>query len=240
MSRGRKGANSSSSSLEFQDNGYYENDDFDGFYSDDVIDDEYQKSGSSKAKWFIPLAVVLTGATLTANINLNGGAVTEFGQGVVGVGNSCASNLQLSPVTSFYQQTDGLTIDRSRFLLEAIDVSGIPDSCIGSDFILRVYDNVNAAPLTVTDSSNDGSVRLDFVRFSMLPGRDFRIVGDVNAYMEILDTSTALSEVAVVFDAGGLEGDIGDYADPRNVYTITIESVPGTPVPSASATSSPA
>ena len=79
----------------------------------------------------------------------------------------------------------------------------------------------------ITDLAADDTVRVDYVRFSMLAGRDFVMVGQPNAYLEILDTTSALdSQISVVYDAGASSGKIENYADARNAYRVTVETFP--------------
>jgi hypothetical protein len=192
--------------------------DSEDFYSDDVIEEDVQRTKKPFKRYLFPAALGLVATAMAANISLSGGNSVEFGQGVLEL-KACTPSLTLSPVVGFENEQE------AKFLLEAVDITGIPDSCIGYDFLIRVYDESNQAPLMITDSANDDTIQVDYVKFSMLAGRNFEIVGSPNAYLEILDTSTALdNQVAVVYDAGGAAGDIQDYADSRNAYRITVET----------------
>lgn len=192
----------------------------DDFYSDDVYEEDAQRIKKPFLKLIFPVAFAMVGVAMAANISFGGGSSSEFGQGTLGL-KACTPTLSLAPVIGFFNEED------AKFLLEAVDITGIPDSCIGYDFLIRVYDESNQAPLMITDSADDDSIRVDYVRFSMLPNREFEIVGSPNAYLEILDTSTALdNQVAVVYDAGGLVGNTDNFADAKNAYRITVETFP--------------
>ena len=192
----------------------------DDFYSDDFVEEVIEKPRKPFKRYLFPAALALVATAMAANISLGGEKSIEFGQGILEL-KACTPSLTLSPVVGFENEAD------AKFLLEAVDITGIPDSCIGYDFLIRVYDESNQAPLMITDSADDDTIQVDYVKFSMLAGRNFEIVGSPNAYLEILDTSTALdNQVAVVYDAGGVAGDIEDYADARTAYRITVETFP--------------
>ena len=192
----------------------------DDFYSDDFVEEVIEKPRKPFKRYLFPAALALVATAMAANISLGGEKSIEFGQGILEL-KACTPSLTLSPVVGFENEAD------AKFLLEAVDITGIPDSCIGYDFLIRVYDESNQAPLMITDSADDDTIQVDYVKFSMLAGRNFEIVGSPNAYLEILDTSTALdNQVAVVYDAGGAAGDIEDYADARTAYRITVETFP--------------
>lgn len=191
------------------------------FYSDDEILSSEAEARSRKPfqKFVLPAALVLVTTAFAAGINLTNSDSVEFGQGVLGL-KACTPSLELAPVVGFVNE-------ENTFTLEAVDISGIPESCIGYDFLIRVYDEANQAPLTITDLSTDETIQVDYVRFSMLAGRDFAIIGQPNAYLEILDTTSALdSQIAVVYDAGVNSGNIENYADARDAYRVTVETFP--------------
>jgi hypothetical protein len=206
------------------------------FYSDDVFEDVEERPRKPIKRFAFPIALALVATATAANISLSGNQSVEFGQGILNL-KACTPSLTLSPVVGFVNEGE------AKFVFEAVDITGIPDSCIGYDFLIRVYDESNQAPLMVTDSADDDSIQVDYVRFSMLPDRDFAIVGSPNAYLEILDTSTALdNQVAVVYDAGGLAGDLEDYADARTAFRITVETfrtLTASPSPSPTTSTTP-
>jgi hypothetical protein len=204
------------------------------FYSDDVFEEVEERPRKPIKRFLFPAALAMVATAMAANISFGGGQSVEFGQGILNL-KACTPSLTLSPVVGFVNEGE------AKFVFEAVDITGIPDSCIGYDFLIRVYDESTQAPLMVTDSADNDSIQVDYVRFSMLPDREFAIVGSPNAYLEILDTSTALdNQVAVVYDAGGLAGDLEDYADARNAFRITVETFPtltASPSPSPTTTS---
>lgn len=191
------------------------------YYDDEIsISEESSKPGKPFKRFVIPAAIVLVTTAFAAGINLTTNGKVEFGQGVLKL-NACTPSLELSPVVGFVNEST------AKFTLEAVDISGIPESCVGFDFLIRVYDESNQAPLVITDSADDETINVDYVRFSMLAGRNFAIIGRPNAYLEILDTSSVLdSQISVVYDAGAASGDLDNYADARDAYRVTVETFP--------------
>lgn len=219
MSLKKKSSWSESSFDAYMPSSHNEDEYFDS-YSDDYVEESNKKQRRHLKKLVFPAALAVIATAMAANISLGSARNIEFGQGVLEL-KACTPSLSLSPVVSFVNQQD------AKYVLEAVDIAGIPDDCIGYDFLIRLYDESNQSPLMITDSADDDTILVDYVRFSMLAGRDFVIVGSPNAYLEIQDTSTALdSQVAVVYDAGGAAGNLENYADARDAYRITVETFP--------------
>jgi hypothetical protein len=115
-------------------------------------------------------AVLGIGSTLAANITINGGNTTEFGQGVqrtiyCGAGHDQAAKISVTPVAAFDNSAykagsehplngsaqpngqsarngeDSNQVTVGKFYLGGIRVSDIPPQCSGVDFVLTVYGN---------------------------------------------------------------------------------------------------
>ena len=110
------------------------------FYSDDVLEEVVARPKKPLKRFAFPIALALVATAMAANISLSGGQSVEFGQGILNL-KACTPSLTLSPVVGFVNETE------AKFVFEAVDITGIPDSCIGYDFLIRVYDESNQAPL---------------------------------------------------------------------------------------------
>ena len=138
-------------------------------------------------------AVLGIGSTLAANITINGGNTTEFGQGVqrtiyCGAGHDQEAKISVTPVAAFDNsafkadsehplngsaQPSGQTqpnaedsnqVTVGKFYLGGIRVSDIPPQCSGVNFVVTVYDNAgNPTPLVLDSQSNMSSPTVWFV-----------------------------------------------------------------------------
>ena len=113
--------------------------------SDYYYDDPVEESSPKRFKFNGVVALILflfaggsfLQTTLAANINLNSGGGVEFGQGrAVTVGCAGATNLTITPRSSFVNQASG-----GQYYLTSVTVSGIPSSCYGKDFQISAFDN---------------------------------------------------------------------------------------------------
>lgn len=117
------------------------------------------------------IAVLGVGSTLASTITINGGANTEFGQGVQRTV-YCGGNQEITvkPISSYLnnQETSTpvsegdsghdnvvATSAPGTFFLSGIRVSEIPEECSGVDFVLTVYAADGTSPIVI--SSNGGS-----------------------------------------------------------------------------------
>ena len=193
----------------------------------EYYDDEFVAEDGSTAKprvltkarrFSMLFALGMLTSAIAANITLSFASGSEFGQGVKQL-KACTPTLSITPVSGYENSGSGT------FTMDAVDISGIPDTCIGYDFVIKVWDDTTQSPLKVTDTSGNDTILLDYVRVSMLPGKDFAMVGSPNAYVDILDTSTTTdNQISLVYDAGALQGNISHYADAKNVYKVTVET----------------
>lgn len=196
--------------------------DTESYYDDDNYGEEQadptKKVRTRAQRFLILFSIWLLGSAIAASITLSVNQNVDFGTGVTQL-NKCTPTLSIAPVSGYENSGTGT------YIIDAVDINGIPDSCIGYDFVIKIWDKEEQRPLYVTDSSLDETQRIDFVRVSMLPGKDFVMVGTPNAYVDILDTSTVTdNEISIVYDAGALTGDITHYADARNTYKVTVET----------------
>ena len=128
----------------------------DDFYHDDPIEEISKKSLRSK---FLSTGVVIVGSifffqsTLAGNISLNSGRGIEFGQSV-SQAVACSGNteLTLTPRSTFINGSPGA------HYFNSVTVSGIPNSCYGTDFVITAYDNSNSTPLTIFNSTSAEAV----------------------------------------------------------------------------------
>jgi hypothetical protein len=192
------------------------------YYDDEFIAEESTaptgKVLSRARRFSILFALGMVSSAIAANVTLSFATGSEFGQGVMRV-KACTPTLTIAPVSGYENSGSGT------FTMDAVDISGIPDSCIGYDFVIKVWDDTTQSPLKVTDTSGNDSLLLDYVRVSMLAGKDFAMVGSPNAYVDILDTSTTTdNQISLVYDPGALQGNISHYADAKNVYKVTVET----------------
>ena len=194
----------------------------DSYYDDENygedLDSPVKKTKTRAQRFVTLLSFWLLGSAIAATITLSVNQNVEFGTGLTQL-NKCTPTLAIAPVSGYENSGTG------NYIIDAVDINGIPDSCIGYDFVIKIWDKEEQRPLYVTDSSLDATERIDFVRVSMLPGKDFVMVGTPNAYVDILDTSTATdNEISIVYDAGALTGDLTHYADARDTYKVTVET----------------
>jgi hypothetical protein len=94
--------------------------------------------------------IVALASTLAANININSGPV-EFGQGVAQT-TACSGDdvITLTPQSTFVNSpTD------ADFYFTSLSVSGIPSSCIDTNFKFSAYSETGTA-LTLTECTDDG------------------------------------------------------------------------------------
>lgn len=129
-----------------------------GSYSDDPVFEDLPASSTLKkvlgAISILVAAAFFMNTTLASNVSLNSGQSVEFGQGILQA-TACSGNttLTIRPASVFTNTTGGGT-----YSLASIKVSNIPDSCIGSDFLLNAYGETSSAPLAIFNSSSTQAV----------------------------------------------------------------------------------
>ena len=100
------------------------------------------------------VAVLGIGSTFAANISINAGTNTEFGQGVertVYCGGS--QIITVAPITT-YRNSSSVTDPAGTFWLSGIAVTNVPTACDGVDFEFSVYDATSgSSALTMATNS---------------------------------------------------------------------------------------
>ena len=92
--------------------------------------------------------------TLAANISINSGASVEFGQGIqVTAACSGSTPLIMTPQAAFTNVSGAGT-----YKFNSVKLSGIPISCIGSDFTLSAFDTSTNTALPLFNSSSTKAV----------------------------------------------------------------------------------
>lgn len=125
-------------------------------YHDDPIEVEEITSPTKK---FLTVALgvfaLAIGSTFAANININAGGPSEFGQGIQ-VSTTCDPSIVVTPNASF-SNSKTATIDS--YTVESITVTDIASACVGKSFKLNLYETssaepLNSSPVTISFSSN--------------------------------------------------------------------------------------
>ena len=130
----------------------------DSYYFDDP-EIEINPRIQPRKKFFSAL-IVLLGAALflqtsfAANISLGGEQAIQFGQGILQTA-ACSGNTQLlvTPISTFTNSTGG-----GSYSFSSVKVSNIPDSCFGSDFIIKSYGNMSSTSLAIFNTSSTDAV----------------------------------------------------------------------------------
>jgi hypothetical protein len=139
------------------------------YYHDDPT--EESRSRKSIIPSFLVLILLISGGgffvktTLAANVALNSGASTEFGQSVSqAVACSGGQNLTVTPKSSFVNAANGT----GTYYLRAIEVKNIPTSCNGVNFNLRAYNSSSSTPLAIFNTtSTEAIVNYDALNVSL-------------------------------------------------------------------------
>ena len=131
----------------------------DDFYHDDPDYVEEPKSSGKLHNLLTYVVLFLCGglflqSTLAANININTGRSSEFGQGVMQmVACSGSTALSLKPINSFSNSTGA-----GSYYLSGFSVSNIPSSCNGADFTINAYGSSDDTPLSIFNSESKNAV----------------------------------------------------------------------------------
>ena len=140
-----------------------ENDDEYFEYTDDPDFEETKPRGGRRLFAYSFYGSLLTlGITFGANIAINsGGSGIEFGQGVTQTVNcQGASNITLTPYAGFQNESGG-----GFFGLDSIILEDVDQDCVNKDFIIKVFNNTDNAPLGISDSATSGSAYDTFTGF---------------------------------------------------------------------------
>ena len=201
-------------------------------YSDDPDFEEVQPRGGRRLFAYSFYGSLLTlGITFGANIAINSGGGTgiEFGQGVTQTVN-CQGNVDitLTPYAGFQNASGG-----GFFSLDSIILENVHQNCVEKDFIIKVYNNTDSAPLTLTDSATSVNTYETFtalrfhwsdsVTVSTLGGQytDVELLNDTS---ESTDFTTNATAFQITFDADNAS----NFADTKDAYKITVETAPHT------------
>lgn len=123
-------------------------------YFDDPIQELPAATRRASRKSLAILAILLAGfsikTTFAANIGLNSGGASEFGQGVQVLA-ACAGStpLTIAPITSFSNTTGA-----GSYKLTGIRISNIPSGCYGDQLQINVYGETTTAPLALFNTSS--------------------------------------------------------------------------------------
>lgn len=201
-------------------------------YTDDPDFEEVQPRGGRRLFAYSFYGSLLTlGITFGANIAINSGGSSgiEFGQGVTQTVN-CQGNVDitLTPYAGFQNASGG-----GFFSLDSIILENVHQNCVEKDFIIKVYNNTDSAPLTLTDSATSVSTYETFtalrfhwsdsVTVSTLGGQytDVELLNDTS---ESTDFTTNATAFQITFDADNAS----NFADTKDAYKITVETAPHT------------
>jgi len=168
----------------------------------------------TKKKALVVLAALamfsIVGSTLAANINLNGSAPVEFGQGVAQA-TACtgSDSLVVTPFSDFDNSVGA-------FSVADITISNIPDNCIGKDFRISLYSDSSVLNL-------DAGVTIARIQYS---GEDTNLVYKGTSGIDTFGAT--VTNVSAVNGYGTFTLHLtGSRPAADQVQTITIESAPG-------------
>lgn len=163
-------------------------------YHDDPVEVSDPESSSSRItfKGFVALGVVALlaiGQTFAANINLSSQSRAEFGQGVQ-LTSACSGSsvLTLKPTATFVNQAQS-----ANYYLKEIKVSGVPISCTGVDFTIKVYGETGSAMAIFNSDQIAAVAYFDGTNFSKGPGTGYAVTGTGNEFTMTFDNPAALS-----------------------------------------------
>jgi hypothetical protein len=165
-------------------------------YHDDPIDlkEDSRKKLFSSIIVFLVLAAggtFLIQTTLAANISLNSNSPVEFGQGISAT-TACSGDTQLTitPHAAFTNQAGS-----GSFKFDSVTVSGIPEDCHGSDFIINAYGNTDNTQLILFNSSSTDLV-IHNNAGSFEAGEDstgVSVSGNAGTFTAVFETPIALT-----------------------------------------------
>jgi hypothetical protein len=201
-------------------------------YTDDPDFEEVQPRGGRRLFAYSFYGSLLTlGITFGANIAINSGGGTgiEYGQGVTQTVNCQGdTNITVTPYAGFQNASGG-----GFFGLDSIILENVHQNCVNKDFIIKVWDNTDNAPLGISDSATSVSTYDTFtaLRFYWSDSVTVQTMGTQYTDVELLnDTSdsTDFTTNATAFQIT-FDGDLASsFADAKNIYKITLETAPHT------------
>ena len=168
------------------------------------------------------VAVIGIGSTFASTISINANQDIEFGQGVertVFCGGE--KSITVTPISSFANSSDLGT-----FGLTGITVSDIPEECSDRNFIIKVYDDVNATPRILSkngDGENDSKMNLVNVWWAAgCPGDDNASTCRLADY-DTEDGVALLSKSTELFLS---PGELADIDNTNNSFTVIFNRNP--------------
>ena len=183
------------------------------------FDDSRRPRPKLSLKWLLSIgisgALAATSVTYAIYTQINGNDRFNYGQGTV-QSTTCDNTVTLTPYASFQNQANG-----GKFTLDSVYLEGISQNCIGHDFIIRVFDDSNNAPISITDSGS--GTTYTGARIWFKDSKTFQVMG--TGYIDSLAVNESISagqeqSVQIVFDADAL----ASFADAKQIYKVTVES----------------
>ena len=171
------------------------------------------------------VAVLGIGSTLAANITINGGPSTEFGQGVqrtVYCGSGASYPITVTPISSYSNpapqdiaeaaQSEDPNASASAaagsFYLSGIQVSDVDPACSGINFVVSVYDNKGTDhPLVIAGSVTNPTV--------------YWIDGCPSFLSDLSDTRCGSAGITTSTRGALLSADRTSYVDASPYATVT-------------------
>jgi hypothetical protein len=201
-------------------------------YADDPVDEEIRPGGKRRLFAFSFYGAVLAiGGALGSSIALNsgGGSGIEFGQGVAQT-ISCqgAQTVLVTPNAGFQNETS-----TGNFTLDSIYIENIHQSCVGKDFIVKLFNDTTSNPLELSESATVGIEYAKFtsLRFHWVDSTTVTVLGSQYTDVEFVSDTQDSTDFdnnetgfLVTFDADRIEG----FANASDVHKITLETAPHT------------
>ena len=201
-------------------------------YTDDPDFEEVQPRGGRRLFAFSFYgALVALGVTFGANIVIGSGGGTgiQFGQGITQTVTCAGSvNITLTPYAGFQNASGG-----GFFGLDSIILENVHQSCVGDDFIIKVWSNTSNSPLVLSDSATSVSTYQTFTstRFYWSDSVTVRTMGSQYTDVELLNdtsTSTDFTSNSTAFQITFDPDTVANFADAKDIYKITLETAPNT------------
>jgi hypothetical protein len=199
----------------------YPEDDSDGYYHDDVVQEQpigRVRSFNSPAFYFsfIALGVYLFfNGTFAANISLNNGQRSEFGQGIQ-ILTACSGS---NAITVIPQSTFTNSSGSGAFYLSSVRLNNIPTTCYGNQFTLKTFDSSSSSPLNIFGNNQSEAKFLDD------SGNFVALTGSNGLTL----TTNSTTSVTITFDT--------PIATSTNAVKITLESAPYSAITSSTCSS---
>jgi hypothetical protein len=203
---------------------------------DDLENEVSEDEQSGLSKFFIKAMLtvfavigIAYGANLTLNVNAGGNA--EFGQGRT-LTTTCDTNsgITVTPLIGFYNKAGS-----GKFALDAIILENVDAACVGKDFILQVFSNTDASPLTISETETSPGVYQGFtsVRFYFQDSATVTMMSnqytDVAIMTDIDAGSTEFADNQSAFEVAFDSDQYANFADAKEVFKITLQTAPHVP-----------